>query len=274
MRILLTSEYDNEVLLEDDISPTAIHHELIDRAVEIEVSIEDIAEWLSTQQQSLVVAEDYGDIISIVKQGFDAFPTMFVEYDSFYDTDDLLNQVVECPDEVEAIEMDIGENPYHIEKQRDAYDVLRRWVESNPMAWKRLTLCKIATECNLTRAEVREHLLRCVAGAKYISSIEEFHFERSQANRKCNNNPTVKPTLPMLSEWLNNPDNIGRWQSLTLVEIAEETEVSTLSIRKHLPRLLYAEGYISSVFEFKQIRQREQLKNTPNSSLNFLIDLV
>ena len=269
MRILLTSEYDSEVLLENDISPVAIHHELIDRAVEIEVSIEDIAEWLSTHQQSLVVAEDYGDIISIVKHDFDTFPTMFVEYDSLYNTDDLFNQVVEYPSEVEAIEMDIGAYPY---EHKDVRERLRRWVESHPIQWYRLPLSEISEQLKMSSRFVWKHLPECAISAKYVDTIEEYKQKR-QSRSKVMPQSYSKRSLEKLQDWLRR--NYHLWQSKTFVEICEETDLSRSTVFIHLPKLLLAEGFISDMSDYKRKRKEcRGKKGKVNQPAQYLIDVV
>ena len=257
MQILLTSEYDSEVLLEDDISPVAIHQELTDRAIEIEVSVDEVSEWLATHQQSLVVAEDYGETISIVKQDFDIFPTMFVDYEGIYDTDDLYNQVVEYPDEVPEIDMDIGVNPYDTPDAPDNYgkslEKLRRWVESHPMQWHKLTYDEIATQLKMSRWTVQQHLPECVISAKYVKSVEAYKQQRKASRGYNQVKPNPSPTLTKIHEWLRR--NYNRWQSKTFEEISEESHTSKTSVQRNLPKLLLAEGFISDMSEYKRKRK-------------------
>ena len=79
MQILLTSEYDSEVLLEDDISPTKILRELQDRILEIEVSQQEVENWLDTEtEKSLRVADDYGESYFIIKVDTFSTPAILV----------------------------------------------------------------------------------------------------------------------------------------------------------------------------------------------------
>ena len=275
MQILLVSEYDSEVLLEDDISPVAIHNELTDRAIEIEVSVDEVCEWLSTQQQSLVVAEDYGDTISIVKQGFDTFPTMFVDYDSIYDTDDLYNQVVECPDEMPEIDMDIGANPYDPPKapnNRNCYEKLRRWVESHPIQWHKLTYAEIAAQVKMSIGPVQKHLSACVISAKYVKSVDEFKQKRraSRGYKQVKSKPN--PSIAKIYEWLRQ--NYNRWQSMTFEEISNESGISNGAVQNNLAKLLLAEGFISDMSEYKQIRKEcRGYKGKMNAPMQ-LVDVI
>lgn len=283
MQILLTSEYDSEVLLEDDISPAAIHNELTDRAIEIEVSIDEVCEWLATYQQSLVVAEDYGDTISIVKQDFDVLPQVFIECDSIYDTDDLYNQVVLYPDEVSEIDMDIGDYPYdnfetHADKYGTSYERLRRWVESHPIQWRKLTLAEIADASKVNIGTVHAKLCECVISAKYVDTEQAFKQKRKQS-RKLLRSQSDKPdkrrkqSLAKLQDWLRQ--NYTRWQSKTLQEIGDESGVSFATVDNNLAKLLFAEGFISNMSEYKQLRKDcRGYKGQVNRPPQYIVDII
>ena len=255
MQILLTSEYDSEVLLEDDISPTAVHQELTDRILEIEVSINEVAEWLDTEQSTLKVSQAFGETISIVKQGFDRLPQVFVECDSIYDANDLFNQVVEGIGEMPEIDMDIGDYLYD-DDNSNAYEKLRRWVESHPIQWRKLTLMEIADASKVNIAFVHANLASCVISAKYVNTEDEYKQKRKQSRKSQlpeRPNKKRKQSLARLQEWLRQ--NYNRWQSKTFEEISEESDISIGAVNNNLGKLLLAEGFISNMSEYQRKRK-------------------
>lgn len=255
MQILLTSEYDSEVLLEDDISPTAIHQELTDRILEIEVSINEVAEWLDTEQSTLKVSEAFGETISIVKQDFDILPQVFVECDSIYDANDLFNQVVDGISEMPEIDMDIGDYLYDdFDANSNAYEKLRRWVESHPIQWHKLTLAEIADASKVNTAFVHANLATCVISAKYVNTEDEYKQKRKQSRKGMRKSGAKRSqSLAKLQEWLRQ--NYNRWQSVTFEEISDESDISIGAVYNNLGKLLLAEGFISNMSEYQRKRK-------------------
>lgn len=277
MRILLTSEYDREILLEDDISPTAIYNELVDRAVEIEVSIDEVCEWLETEQQSLQVAQDFGDTIKIVKDDCDTHPTLFVDTEGIYNTNDLYNQVVESVPETPALDTDIGKYPYETPSRLDPYERLRRWVESHPMQWHRLTYAEIASETHLSVTSVYHNLCECVISAKYVSDENEYKQKRKQSRTGQRKKTRHKSNLiPKIHEWLIH--NYNRWQSMTFDEISKESDTSFSTVYNNLPKLLLAEGFVSSLYDYEKKRKDNRgykgKKSKSNQPVNYFIEVI
>lgn len=280
MRILLTSEYDREVLLEDDITPETIHQELSDRILEIEVSLQDISDWLDTDQSSLKVSESFGETISIIKADTDTFPTMFVDCEGIYDTDDLYNQVVDYSPHTPEIDMDIGEYPYDEFNTASDYDndyeKLRRWVESHPIQWHKLTFKAIASKTKVSSNFVYRHLCKCAISAKYVATKAEYKRKRKQS-RGYKKEKKVRerrnPTVTKIHAWLRQ--NYNRWQSMTFDEISQETETSRSAVYTNLPKLLLAEGFISNLSEYDRTRKLNRgYKGKENQEANYIIDII
>ena len=268
MQILLSSDYDSEVLIEDDISPVAIYQELTDRILEIEVSIEDVSEWLATDQSSLKVSESFGETISIIKEGFDTFPMDFALCDSVHNAVDLFNQVVDYPDEMQAIDMDIGDYPYKDNSRMDPYERLRRWVESHPVQWYKMTYDQIAKELNIVPSTVWKHLCECAMSAKYIKSLEEYKQKREGARKQAKRRRN--PTIVKIHDWVRR--NYNQWQSMTFEEISEQTQTSLSAVYDNLPKVLLAEGFISDMSEYK--RTRRECRGWKNKPVCYIIDII
>ena len=188
MRILISSEHDREVLIEEDITPTLILQELEDRILEIEVSETDIDNWLSSEQVSLKVSESFGETIQIYKAASDTIGCPSYEDDAFIDLDDRLFHMLESAGEVPEIDMDFPNVCTDDDMQK--YERLRRWTESYPMRWHRLTYQAIADEVGVTLSFVYRHLSECVISAKYCETESEYTQKRAAtSHRKIDKKP-------------------------------------------------------------------------------------
>ncbi|MDE2674712.1 MAG: hypothetical protein OXH65_06345 [Paracoccaceae bacterium] len=261
MRILISSEYDYEVLVEDDITATLIHQELEDRILEIEVSISDIDEWLVSDDTTLQVSESFGEVICLRKDNEDDYPLVFGDYDVLCSLDDTLCGVIDNSPEVETIDLDFI-NPY--EDKVDKFERLRRWVESHPLLWQRFSYQKIADELKLSQGFVRFHLCDCVISAKYCETEAEFNQKRADSPTEKRVKTQPSPTIAKISEWLNA--NPHRWQYVTYKEIGEESETSFDAVSKNLPKVAFAEGFVSDLLAYQKTRDESKRKRKADKS--------
>lgn len=269
MRILISSEHDVEVLLEEDISPTLILQELEDRILEIEVSETEIDNWLRSEHPTLKVSEAYGEVIRIHKDNVDMFSVDFENDDILSYPDDALLNVIENVPEVPEIDMDFP-NAYEVEANK--HERLRRWVESHPMQWHKLTYQEIASEIRTSVSFVCEHLGDCVISAKYCDTHEQYKQKRaaSRGYPKAVSKPS--PTLAKIADWLlHNPH---RWQSLTYVEISKETGASPYAVYKNLPKIAIAQGFVCDLFAYQQTRKANKRKKDTNRAVTYIVEVL
>lgn len=260
MRILISSEYDNEVLIEDDITAALIHQELEDRILEIDVDISDIDDWLVSDYQTLQVSESFGEVISIRKDGEDDVPLVFGDYDVLSDLDDTVLSVIDNVPEVETIDFDFI-NPY--DEGVGKFERLRRRVESYPMRWRKLPYHEIADEINVSFSFVYTHLSDCVISAKYCETEAEFKQKRAESRIKHQETHT-RPTIAKISDWLH--DNPHRWQYLTYESISEEADTSLTAVYKNLPNIAFAQGFVSDLLEYQKTRKESKRKRKKGKS--------
>ena len=280
MHILLTSEYDSEILLEDDISAPKILRELQDRIVEIEVSQQEVEEWLGTEtEKSLLVADDYGEGYSLVKvDTFSPESTTVYDYGVIRDIDVFMQDSVETFLDVSELDVDVLRVKSDDLDANDTseYKSVKRWVESHPLQWYRLSFVEIANELHLTVYYVKKHLADAAISAKYVDTVEEYQQKRKKGERerlKTQGKSMREQSVQKISQWIANVDNYGKWELLSLVQIGVETNTSLPSVKKYLPQLLHAEGYISSASDFYLIRERDK-QNPDDTSINYFIEVV
>ena len=271
MRILISSEHDREVLIEEDITSTVILQELEDRVLEIEVSETEIDNWLSSEQVSLKVSESFGETIQIHKGVSDTTRSQSDDDDTFIDLDDRLFHVMTNAGDVPEIDMDIPNVCLDDDTQK--YERLRRWTESHPMRWHKLKYEDIASEIGLTLSFVYRHLSECVISAKYCETESEFKQKRAEtSHRKIDKKSST--SLRKISDWLNN--NEGRWQDMTYIEISTESETSLTAVYKNLPKILLAQGFVSDLFEYQRTRKasKQKRKKVKNREVSYLVEVV
>lgn len=280
MTIYISTERFYEVLVEHTaITPECIYQELVDRAVEIEVSLDDIQSWLDTEQVSLVVADDFGDIISLKKSDTDISTTPYFEACDAVECNDRLTQVMNFVHETPEIDMDIGHYPYDVRShpsEEEALERLRRWVESHPVQWHKMTLDDIAKEVNLGVSTIFKHLPECVISAKYVDTVVAYKQKRRQSRSYKKGSKKVSPSITKIHEWLKA--NYKKWQSKTFTEISQETETSVTAVYKNLPKLLLAEGFVSSLYDYenkrKQNRGYKGKRCKSDETINYFIEVI